>query len=173
MDQKLQDHEQAIAEAFAQLPASLQTAMTEVDWGTAIQHMGKKYSLSIPQLGKLDTEVLLVMLGLTDDKEFPRMLSQELNLESETVSKLVQDLNSSVFQPIQDRVMKLDKETHLPQRDDILSSIEDKKPEKKETVVHKKLADVFSVPPAKTDHSTTETPTGYADGEDPYHEPID
>ena len=172
MDQKLQDHEQAIAEAFAQIPESLQTALTEVDWGSAIQHMGKKYSLNIPQLGSLDTEVLLVMLGLTDDKDFPGMLSQELGLDSETVSKLVQDLNSSVFQPIQDRVMKLDQKTDLPERDDLLLSIEDKKPEQKETVVHKKLSDVFSVPPATSDHST-EKPVGYADGEDPYLEPID
>jgi hypothetical protein len=167
----LPDHEQAIAEAFAKLPESLQVALTEVDWGSAIQHMGKKYTLSIPQLGSLDTETLLVLLDITDRKNFPSMLSRELGLDAETVTHLVQDLNSSVFQPIQDKVMSLDADQNnsTPKREDILSDIEDKPVE---TVVHKKLADVFSIPPASSDHSV-EKLAGYTGGEDPYQESLD
>ncbi|MDE2071358.1 MAG: hypothetical protein KGI70_01325 [Patescibacteria group bacterium] len=101
-----QDIEQKIMTRMAQLPQNVRDAIASADMSTKIREIGTRNRLHIDQIGELEDEVLMVMLGFTPLDTFPAHLSEKLNTPKEMSETLAKELNDTVFLPIRENMKK-------------------------------------------------------------------
>jgi hypothetical protein len=89
-----------IQERYAKLPAEFQQALAGSKFQQQVLAIGQKYSLHIDQIGKLENEVLMAMLGLTDLSDFPAQLQRELATTEEQANAVATDLAEEIFIPL-------------------------------------------------------------------------
>ncbi|MBP6925536.1 MAG: hypothetical protein KBC22_00550 [Candidatus Pacebacteria bacterium] len=156
---------------FDKLPPANQQALLESNWEQTIWVIAKKSGLMLDETDTLVKEVGLVLLGVEPASNLTDNLVRNAGLLEKEVAVLIREINAVIFIPMRDNIKKL--LTH-PDRDNLLSEIEDKSKPQQATVTHKKLADIFSMAPAKSDYSVDKPvkPVSY-EGSDPYHEPLD
>jgi hypothetical protein len=94
------DLERQIQQRLAELPADVQTAIRSSDQGPKLQTIGKKYNLHVDQIGKLEDETLLVMLGFADPGEFSEHLIKELSVAPQEAVAIATDVSNEIFMPI-------------------------------------------------------------------------
>jgi len=59
-----------------------------------------KYGLRIDQSGILEREIMLLLMGVESPAEFTAALAEEAKLPKETITGIVQDVNSLIFVPL-------------------------------------------------------------------------
>lgn len=91
-----------IKEKFDALPESIQEVILSTNYEESLIEIGKKYNLNVGQLGILERETTLVMMGLTPTKDFEVELTRELNVDKMRGSQIVKDINEKVFLKIRD-----------------------------------------------------------------------
>lgn len=163
-----------IEDYFDGLPEVTKQVLLESNWEQSIWNIAKKHGILLEDTDALVKEIGLILLGVEKPSDLKDNLRHNAAIY-QNVDDLIREINIVVFVPMQEKVKELLKH---PKRDDLMTAIEDgpdhKPAQPTETVAHKKLSEIFSIPPATSDHSEEMTmPTSYADGEDPYHEPID
>jgi hypothetical protein len=160
-----------IQEEFNSLPITYQQALLSTNWEEAVWGIAKKQGLMLDETTVLIEEVGLVLFGGEKSSNLGINLSKHTKLLDKEIEQLIRELNVMIFIPLQDKMRQLSK---TPSEQDLLSEIEDKSKPQTETVTHKKLADIFTMVPAKSDYSVDKPvkPVSY-EGDDPYHEPID
>lgn len=94
--------EQLVAKRLSELPADVQQAILSVDVGKKIQTIGAMFGLHIDQLGLLEDEVMLVMLGFTDPNNFADALVDHLHIPKEISLQITAEISSAVFIPIRE-----------------------------------------------------------------------
>jgi len=93
-----------IKKQFKILPKEIQDAITAADLPYKIQEIGKKHKLHVDQMGILDTETMLVLLGLLHPDDYSSELQARLQLTGERTRAIVEDANRIIFQDIQGRL---------------------------------------------------------------------
>lgn len=121
-------------EAYKKLPPELQEVFLSVDVTDAITNIGKKYNLHIDQIGLLDSETGLVLLGLTHPTEFVSSLTKRLGIDRIIASQVASDINDQVFlrvrellKDIQKNKVKEEEEKEMeprPSKDALLAALE-------------------------------------------------
>lgn len=91
-----------IKEKFDSLPESIQEAIMSSNYQDALIEVGKKHQLNVEQLGILERETTLVMMGLTPTKNFEAELTRELHVDEIKGRQMVKDINEKVFLHIRD-----------------------------------------------------------------------
>lgn len=91
-----------IKERFDMLPQSIQEMMTSSHYEEALIDISKQYHLNIEQMGILEKETLLVMMGLTPVGNFEEQLMRELNIDKSKGDSIAQDINEKIFIKIRD-----------------------------------------------------------------------
>ncbi len=91
-----------IKERFDSLPESIKQAILSSDYENTIIEIGKKYQMTVEQMGILEQETTLVMMGLTKTKEFEGELTAEMHLDKEKISQITKDINDQVFLRVRD-----------------------------------------------------------------------
>jgi hypothetical protein len=91
-----------IKERFDALPESIQEVILSSNYEETLLEIGKQYNLKVDQLGILERETTLVMMGLTPTKDFETELTRELNVDKIKGSQIVKDINEKVFLKIRD-----------------------------------------------------------------------
>ncbi len=86
-----------IKERFDALPKNIQDTILSTNYQEALIEFGKKYQLNVEQLGILERETTLVMMGLTSLKDFEVELTRELNIDKVKGNQIVNDINEKVF----------------------------------------------------------------------------
>lgn len=177
--------EAQIDEYLAQLPAATRKILQEFDWVGKLQTIGTKHGLLVDELGTLQIETTLTLLGLENPANFQMNLRRRMNITDSLAETLVRDINASIFLPIQEQVIESQKEKieahemrfeagqqidtdEVLTHDDVLAEIEDHvgapekeaapKPEKK--VSGLKLTNLFTKKP--TPSSAQEEPVAAA-----------
>jgi hypothetical protein len=193
--------DQQIDEYIAQLPAATRKILEDFDWVGKIQEIGDKHALLVDELGTLQIETTLTLIGLEDPANFQMNLRKRMNITDELAAALVREVNASIFLPIQEQVIESQKEkieeTELRfeagqqitsddalTHDDVLAEIEghvgsaDKAapaPKKPQSVSGLKLANLFTKKPSPSkapEKAVSSAPAPTYEGEDPYREPI-
>jgi hypothetical protein len=59
-------------------------------------------------MGTLNTETAQVMMGLTEAKDFPSILAEDLGLDTTKAAAVAQDVNDMLFMKIRDAMKKAD-----------------------------------------------------------------
>lgn len=86
-----------IKERFDALPESIKQVFISSNYEETLLEIGKKYQLKVEQLGALETETSLVMMGLTPTKDFEINLTRELGIDTEKSSQIIKEINEKVF----------------------------------------------------------------------------
>ena len=89
------------------LPPELRTLILSSELGEKIGEIGKKYGLHIDQLGELDNETTLTLLGLSGLDDYTERIQQAARIELEKARQITADVNQSIFLPIQKSLQKL------------------------------------------------------------------
>jgi len=66
----------------------------------ALQSVGSAHGLHVDQLGALEDETLMVMLGFNNPAEFPAQVAATLNLDEQTAEAIARELSERLFIPI-------------------------------------------------------------------------
>jgi polyhydroxyalkanoate synthesis regulator phasin len=92
------DNTQDIIKArFQELPPEVQKAITATNLTDKFDAFSKKYSLRIDQSGNLQTETLLVMLGLEKPSDYVDNLVKNAELSREAATRIAADVNTEIL----------------------------------------------------------------------------
>jgi hypothetical protein len=101
--------EQEIKDRTAQLPPEVKRAIASIGLAQKIATLGRKYALMIDQVGMLDTEISMAMLGLIKPDKLDEAFVNEIGLERGKAAALVDDINKEIFGPIRDALIGIGK----------------------------------------------------------------
>ena len=91
-----------IKERFDALPEMIQNLILSSHYQDTLIEIGKKYQLNVEQLGLLEQETTLVMMGLTPTDSFETELTQELSVDKMKGNQIVTEINEKIFLTIRD-----------------------------------------------------------------------
>lgn len=93
-------------EQLSLLPAINQEALSSIDWNSLIIEIGRKRGLHIDEIDDLRTETMLVLIGELDAQGYASGLMTRLGLPPSEIDKLVDEVNTGIFQPIHDYIVR-------------------------------------------------------------------
>lgn len=91
-----------IKEKFEALPQSIQEIILSTHYEETLIEVGKQYQLNVEQMGILERETTLVMMGLTPTKDFETELTRELHIDKTKGAQIVKDINEKIFLKIRE-----------------------------------------------------------------------
>ncbi len=92
--------QQLIQERIAQLPPYIKAALSNINWAPEILAIGKKHGLHVDDMGTLQTETVLVLVGLVHPNDFAKNLKQELHIPQDKIDAIVNDVNERILKTI-------------------------------------------------------------------------
>ncbi len=104
------DTQKIIREQWQNLPERVRAAISSVDLRDRIKIVGEKNALHIDQVGILENETILVMLGIELITDYAENIRRELSLTQVQASGIVKDVNDAIFSPIRDELKNFERE---------------------------------------------------------------
>src|SRR3989344_6351352 len=102
MTEKLQ---QIAREKISKLPAEWQAVINSCDWAGISEEIGKKYLPLQSQIDAMQTEILLVLIGLVDPNLLPEAIETFVeNTTKEESEKIAEEIAEKILVPIGDRL---------------------------------------------------------------------
>lgn len=99
-----------LVEKFKRLPKEVQEAILSVNLSHSLQEIVRNNKLLIDQSGKLEMEVVLVLLGLEPISDFIKNVSKQLSIDTEKAAKIAQDADNLIFKNIRASLQKLNQQ---------------------------------------------------------------
>lgn len=97
-----------IDEKYGSLPESIKNVLDDSDHLEAtIDDLTSRYNLWSKDTDKLYDEMIAVVAGITDPKDFIRRIASGLELDNQKATAIAQEINAKVFQPIRDDIKML------------------------------------------------------------------
>ncbi len=174
MDEKTK---KLIKEKFDALPKSIQEVILSSNYENSLLEIGQQYKLNVEQLGVLERETTLVMMGLIPTKDFENELTQELGVEKEKGTQITKDINEKIFIRIREllKIMNTPIEENIPVEESPQKIEQKKNTENEQDMIMRgagieiekngftntengasnKLLDSVKIPVIHTDHSLT------------------
>jgi hypothetical protein len=100
MEEKSTD--EIIKDHYASLPEPVKKAIGSFDWAREIFDIGRSHSLHVDQIGDLQTEVMLVVLGLATPQDFYNQMVGAIAVPNDIAQKIIEEANEKVFNRIRD-----------------------------------------------------------------------
>jgi hypothetical protein len=85
---------------FGLLPKEIQDVITSSDYQMKLFELSKKYKLNYEQLGQLEFNTTLTLLGTLNPSEYEKTVANDLGKKPEEVAALVGEIADQVFKPI-------------------------------------------------------------------------
>lgn len=151
---------QKIDERFEKLPENTKRAIEESNYQTKIYEIGKKYNLTISQIGILGESIINTMIGITHSDKFEESL-KDIQLSESKIKEIVSDVNTEIFKQI---------------REELIKSTETKLEENIPSILDQKLSGTVQTQKTETEHSLTnmtKNDTNEKTTVDPYRMPIE
>jgi len=101
------DSQEKLIDRYDKLPEDVQSAIFSSESAEIIQKIGQDYKLNIRQVGILADEAGLLMLGVNSPKEFVQNLNKRLEVDKDTVQKIVREINTRIFAKIRESLRKI------------------------------------------------------------------
>lgn len=95
-----------IDKAKSELPEATRKAIEAVDWKSVILTMRQTKGYSFEQLGDLEIETELMLVGITSPEDYPKELENRMKISKSQVDVLVNDMNMQVFSKIREELIK-------------------------------------------------------------------
>jgi hypothetical protein len=94
--------DQDIQDRFDDLPQEVRAAIQSADMAAALQEVGQAHQLHLDQLGALEDETLLVMLGFANPAAFTASVKKALGADETTAAAVAEELSEKLFIPIRE-----------------------------------------------------------------------
>jgi hypothetical protein len=101
-----QEISMALREQMEKLPPEVQRAVTSPDLRKKIKEIGDRNKLHIDQIGLLEDETVLVMIGLEEPADFTDNIASHVRMEKEVAQRVSGEVSEKVFIPIRDAMKK-------------------------------------------------------------------
>ncbi len=111
-----------IQERFKKLPAPIQEMVTSPDTQRLVQDIGKRYGLHIDEMGALENELIIVLLGLEMPQALPHNVMKATHLKEEEAMKIATELNEKLLEPLREEFRLLYKKDIVEEEDQIRMS---------------------------------------------------
>lgn len=95
-----------IQQQMEKLPPEVRTAITSPDLRKKLKEVGDRNKLHIDQLGILEDETVLVMMGLEDPNNFLDNLVKQVHIERSVAEKVEHEIGEQIFMPIREAMKK-------------------------------------------------------------------
>lgn len=92
--------QQELAQRFAELPQSVQDAVTSADVEKKLRALSQKHKLHLDQWVLLENEIMLTLLGVEDPADMAANIAKEVRVTPEVAQAIVADIATLVFAPI-------------------------------------------------------------------------
>lgn len=96
-----------LLEMYATLPDDIKRAIFSVDTAKQIMRIGKKYSLSIDQIGELGTHTGMVMVGALHPRGFIQELEKSFRIDRTKATEIGKEINHEIFFPIREELKRI------------------------------------------------------------------
>jgi hypothetical protein len=97
---------QTIKATFDSLPKGIQDLIMSDYYQNTLVEIGKKYGLTIEQLGIIEREVTMSLMGLTLSGNFEAELTKELGVDKEKGRNVSQEVSDRVFAKVRELLQK-------------------------------------------------------------------
>ncbi|PJE74529.1 MAG: hypothetical protein COV01_00650 [Candidatus Taylorbacteria bacterium CG10_big_fil_rev_8_21_14_0_10_41_48] len=124
---------------YNEAPQEIKNLLASQETIDKISNIGKKYTLQIDRVGKIEEIITLFSLSLVSEKEFLNSIYEVVDGNKQKANSLVDEINQTIFLPIRKKIMSETSEINNYQkitqksqnesnRNDILSEIENPSP---------------------------------------------
>lgn len=96
-----------IRSRFELLPKELQTVIVDESYQTNLFAVAKNNKLTFEELGTLEIETTMVLLGMTKPENYRDEIQEQLKKNDPEIDALVSDVNEKIFAPIKIQLEKL------------------------------------------------------------------
>lgn len=110
--------EQIIKERLKVIPDKIKQAIKSTDLAGKFTKIADKHGLHIDQNGSLQTETLLVMLGLESTDDFIENIQRELDISRNEAVSITQDVNLEILNSIKDSLQEIQEENEEEEREE-------------------------------------------------------
>jgi hypothetical protein len=108
-----------LQEIYAALPQDLQEAIMSSQFQNTLIEIGRKYKLTIEQLGNLEMQTTNVLLGVTNPNNYQHELETELGVtDKEIIGKIVEEANEKIFKTIRGSLQEVNQPPEGEPEDD-------------------------------------------------------
>lgn len=88
------------------LPADIRNLVLGAEIDAAIQEIGRKHGLHIDQMGALEAETIMVMVGMVQPEDFEEAVGDILDLDQQKSALIAKDVNEKLFVKIRESMKK-------------------------------------------------------------------
>jgi len=92
-----------IQQHIAELPDNVRRAVMGFNWADEITTIGREFGLHMDQIGALQYETMMIILGLSPSASYSNALVHALEIDKNTAEEIVMSANAHVFTELQDR----------------------------------------------------------------------
>lgn len=116
------DIQQIIKDRMKVLPDEIKQVIKSTDFAIKFNVVADKHDLRLDQNGRLQTETILVMLGLETTDDFVRNIERELEISRNEAIAITMDINREIFNPIRSSLQKMQEEENTePEKNPIVN----------------------------------------------------
>ncbi|MCR4283995.1 MAG: hypothetical protein NUV64_01585 [Parcubacteria group bacterium] len=126
-----------LMDKYKDLPGDVREAIFSVDSTEIIQDISKKNNLTIDKMSELADEIGLLMIGVTEPKDFMPNISRRLGVDKKTAHDITAEVNDRIFSKIRESLKRI-------------HNIKDEEDSEKDTAESLKQETVREPEPAKT-----------------------
>ncbi len=124
----LDDNSKLIQARYLQLPPEIQDLITADRTRKFILELGKRNGVHVDELGILENEILIVMLGLEDPARLPAQLRARAHFSEEKASAIAAEVDKQLLAPLRsayERLYHLDRRRAAGEKDPTLAGPSD------------------------------------------------
>lgn len=99
--------EKELRARFELLPDDIKNVISSSDYQMKLFEIAKKNKLTYEQLGGLELQTTLALLGLSDPNEYISSVAEQLGKKPDEVKGIVEEVKQEVFSPIRASLMSL------------------------------------------------------------------
>lgn len=99
--------QQIIKQRLNELPPDIREAIKSGNLAQKFSSIAEKHNLHLDQNGSLQTETMLVMLGLEPTEDYVNNLERELETSKNEAMAIAEDINKNIFSDIRESLRKM------------------------------------------------------------------
>lgn len=89
--------EQIIKDHLKTLPDPVKDAIASFDWAREVFDIGRKHGMHVDRIADLQTEVMLVVIGLVSPRDFEIELNSRIERQEDKAVEIAEEVNEKVF----------------------------------------------------------------------------
>lgn len=102
-----------IEQRLAELPQDVRDAVLSAQLGENVRKIGQGHGLHIDQIGTLEDEVMLVMLGFFEPEAFSGQIAAQLQIPAADAGAIAGEVNQQIFLPIRESLKRFSESKRL------------------------------------------------------------